>query len=319
MACALVAMLGDPHDRLLLALLLGQESRDAALRGLWHARDQRPVDLARRARAEGLRQRCGRKACLGDEQAAGRVLVEPVDKTRALAVRPRRPQHLEHAVDVASGAGAALHRKPHRFVEHQHVSILMQRDRAQEVACLGVGLTVGSTRPFLTELERWNAHGLSGRKPVLRLGALAVHAQLAFANDALDVRKRKSRKACFEKAIDAHAGFVSRHRDSLYGSGSSRRRLQPVILRRPPQTALEGCSARVRALRGSLREHLRVTDRDMTAAAIMIARSGDLPSAARLPGPATTSWHFTSADPSQPRFLDTLRRNHTIAATTKRA
>src|SRR5262245_32501954 len=91
-AGALVAMPGDPHDRLVLALLLGQESRDAALRWLWHARNQRPVDLARRARAERLRERRSRKARLGDEQATRRVLVEPVHKTWTLAVRPRRPQ-----------------------------------------------------------------------------------------------------------------------------------------------------------------------------------------------------------------------------------
>ena len=38
---------------------------------------------------------------------------------------PPVPQHLQHAVEMARGAGAALHREPHRLVEHQHVGILV--------------------------------------------------------------------------------------------------------------------------------------------------------------------------------------------------
>ena len=81
-AGALVAVLRDAHERILLALLLGEEGRDAPLARLRHAGGERPVDFPRRARAEGLCQRRGRKAGLGDQQAAGGVLVEPVHQPR---------------------------------------------------------------------------------------------------------------------------------------------------------------------------------------------------------------------------------------------
>jgi hypothetical protein len=43
------------------------------------------------------------------------------------------------------------------------------------------------------------------------IGALAVDAQLAFADDALDMGERQAGKARFQKAIDAHVVFVGRH------------------------------------------------------------------------------------------------------------
>src|SRR5262249_54416046 len=151
---------------------------------------------------------------------------------------------------------------------------------------LGVSFTADHARPLLIELERRNAHGLSGGEAVLRLRALAVHPQLAFANDALGVREREAPEARLEKPINGHAGLVGRGRDRLRGGGSSRRqRPCPVILRRPPRAALEGGSAA--ALRGSLCVGLWMTARRVATAAIMITRSGDLPPAARLPGPTT--------------------------------
>ena len=131
-ARALLAMLRDAHERVLLAFFLGEKRRDAALARLRHAGGQRPVDLARRARAEGLRERRRGKARLGDQQAAGRVLVEAMHEARLLPVRAGPAQYLQHAVEMARRAGAALHRKAHRLVEHQHVGVFVQCDRFQE-------------------------------------------------------------------------------------------------------------------------------------------------------------------------------------------
>ena len=60
----------------------------------------------------------------------------------------------------------------------------------------------------LIELQRRNADRLPGLQPVLGLRALAVHAQLAFADDALDVGERQPGKARLEEAVDPHAGLV---------------------------------------------------------------------------------------------------------------
>ena len=120
---------------------------------------------------------------------------------------------------MARGAGAALHREAHRLVEHQHVGVLVQRDRAQELARLLVSLAACRRRLRFAEFQRRDAHVLPRRQPVLRLDALAVHAQLAFADDALDVGERKPGKPRLEETIDAHAGFIAANRDGLHAGG----------------------------------------------------------------------------------------------------
>jgi hypothetical protein len=124
--------------------------------------------------------------------------------------------HLQHAVEMARGAGAALHREPHRLVEHQHVVVFVERDRLQKSARL-VGFVTRRARLRLIEPQRRNADGLSGLKPVFRFSALAINAHLAFADDALDVRKAKTGKPRLKKSINPHAGFVGAHSDVLNG------------------------------------------------------------------------------------------------------
>ena len=204
---------------------------------------------------------------------------------RPLAVRVAHD--FQHAVEVPRGAGAALHRKPHRLVEHQHIGIFVERNRFEKVGGLLVGLIAHRPRLGRIEPQRRNAHRLPGLQPVLRLGALAVDAHLAFADDALDVREAQARKPRLEKAIDPHAVLVGRDGDVLDACGQLRRGdgrrhdcfSFPVILRWPAKPALEGCTAPAVAppeigitrfriskcqvggsrLVGSLRSHLRVT------------------------------------------------------------
>jgi hypothetical protein len=58
---------------------------------------------------------------------------------------------------------------------------------------------------------------------LLGLRALAVHAQFALSNDALDVGEGEPRKSRLEKAIDPHAGFVGCDFSGLY-AGRGRHR-----------------------------------------------------------------------------------------------
>ena len=226
----LVAVPGDAHERVFLALLLGEIGRHPALARLGHAGDQRPVDLARRARAEGLGKRRSGKARLRHQQAAGGVLVEPMDQPRALSIGAGPAQGAEHAVNVTRGAGAALHGEAHGLVEHHDVVVLVERDRFQEGAVLlRAGRVIARRRRF--QLERRDAHRLAGREPRFRLGALAVHAHLAFADDALDVAERQARKTGLEEAVDAHVVFVGGDGDGLHGGRQSRYRLR-LLLRR---------------------------------------------------------------------------------------
>src|ERR1700722_7974287 len=117
-----------------------------------HAGNERPIDLARRTRAEGLRERRGGKPRLCHEQATGCVLVEPMHEARSFAVAAA--YRLEHAAHVARGAGAALHRKPHRLVDYEHVVIFVECDAFEEMARL-LGLARWSARPRRRLEREW--------------------------------------------------------------------------------------------------------------------------------------------------------------------
>jgi len=117
---------------------------------------------------------------------------------------------------MARGARAALHREPHGLVQHQHVGVLVERDRLEEIAGLGIRLVFRRARPGLVQPQRRDTHRLSGLEPLLGLRALAVHAQLAFADHTLDTGERQPGETRLEEAVDAHAGFVRAHLGSLH-------------------------------------------------------------------------------------------------------
>ena len=138
---------------------------------------------------------------------------------------------------MAHHAGAALHRKAGRLVQHQHVVVFVQRHCLQRGERLRFGFRFGRNLRRI-QPQRRNADVLAGLQPVLAVGALAVHAQLAFADDALDMGERQPRKPRFEEAVDAHVVLVRRHHDGLdfgrqrrcvgddlLGLGNKRRRL----------------------------------------------------------------------------------------------
>ncbi len=192
---------------------------------------------------------------------------------------------------MACRAGTALHRKPERLVEHQHVVIFIKRDRFEELAGLVVGCVTRRTRFRMLEPQRRNAHALPGFEPVLRLGALAVDPQLAFTDDALDVRETQAWKLRFQEAIDPHAGFVGRDGDILdsgrhRGRSRSRHRFPLPVILRWPQSGPRRIRPRYHGpspFEARLRSHLRVTERVLRFLTLPMSRAGDLLAAARLP------------------------------------
>ena len=166
MAGALVAVLGDAHDGVFLVLFLGEIGRDAALLRLRHAGNQRPVDFSRRAFAERARELGGGEARLGDQQTARGILVEPMHQARLLALGVAH--HFQHAVDMAHGAGAALHGEAGRLVQHHHVGVLEQDHLLEGVERLLRGFGEHAAANLRrVELERRNADGLALFQPVL--------------------------------------------------------------------------------------------------------------------------------------------------------
>src|SRR3974390_3503233 len=177
---------------------------------------------------------------------------------------------------MASGAGAALHRKSYRLVENQDVVVFVERDQLEEGAVL-LRLRRIFTRFRRREVERRNAHRLPCFQTRFRLCALAVHAHFAFADDALDVAERQARKVRLEESVDAHVVFVAGNCD---GSHADRKSLCFVILR--CVALLEECMARAGGLRNSLRSHLKMTAKMLRSTAVPMSWPGLLSSAAGL-------------------------------------
>ena len=156
-------MAGDAHE--ISRALPWRVGRDAALTRLGDALDQRPVDLPRRAGAEGHGELGGGEARLGDKQQP------EVSRSRRWTRRgscPAVAQRLEHGVEMARQAGTALHRKTRGLVEDEDIVVLVQRDGFEEIAGLGIRIVAGRARlGLLLQAQRRNAHGLPGLEPLL--------------------------------------------------------------------------------------------------------------------------------------------------------
>jgi hypothetical protein len=79
------------------------------------------------------------------------------------------------------------------------------------------------------KLERRDADALPLFDAILAVGTLAVDAQFAFADDALDVGERQAGKTRLQKTVDPHIVLVRGHDNGL-NFGGQRRRLDGDLL-----------------------------------------------------------------------------------------
>ncbi len=221
-----------------------------------HAGDERPIDLARRARPEGFRQCRGRKARLRHQKATRGVLVETMHEAGALAVAAAK--RFEHAVHMAHRAGAALHREPHGLVEDEHVVILVERDPFKEFSRL-LGLARALARRCRRgERERRHAHLLPGLEPVLGLDATAVDPQFALTHDALNMAEGEARDDALRESDRraslirprSRSSFARRACASLRRWGGAAAALAREL---SPPASFASCSGRPRAAPGTAR------------------------------------------------------------------
>ncbi len=125
MVGALLAVLGDPHAVAIGRLLLDQPGRDLVLALRRHALHQRPVGLLGLACPKRLGELHRRQPRARHDENARRVAVEPMHQPRLLAllVAPG----LQHGIDAARDARAALHGEPRRLVEDEHFRVFVQQ------------------------------------------------------------------------------------------------------------------------------------------------------------------------------------------------
>ena len=127
-ALRLLAMAHDAHERIVLALFLGEEGRERPC-WTWERPPPAPnTPCGPNASGKSWRS-CRGKAVLATRRSRrypSRAGVRAAAAGRAIA------QEFQHAVEMPRGAGAALHRKPHRLVQDQYIVVLEERDRFEK-------------------------------------------------------------------------------------------------------------------------------------------------------------------------------------------
>ena len=182
----------------------GEIERDAPLRRLRHALDERPIGFAGLARAKGFAELRRCSPVFGDKQHAARVAVEPVhEHGAAIALR----QGFQHAVDMPRRAGAALHGEAEGLVEHEHVLVLEQGHALELDQIVGAGASYRRGRG-LVEPQGRHAHGLALFEPRRGFDPFAVDPHFALAANLGEMGQGERGKSPLEPAVEAHARLV---------------------------------------------------------------------------------------------------------------
>ncbi len=169
-----------------------------------HAFGQRPIDFRRIALAQGFRE-CGSGGNrTRDHQHAGGIAIEAMDKARSLFLA--EGERIKHPVDMLRQAGAALRCEAGRFVEHDHLLILIEDEIDQHASVL---------RFFRARLRlvllacvlqlRRQAQYLAAFETLVGFRAFAVDADLAGAQQFFQMAVRQCRVIAFEPAIQTDA------------------------------------------------------------------------------------------------------------------
>src|SRR6478735_2559912 len=145
---------------------------------------------------------------------------------------------------MVRGLGSTLHGDPRRLVEHQEIVVLVKRDGGEKRA-LGLGQRLRRRRRRRRcGRQWWNANALSGGKARTRLGASAIDAYLAGAEQLLKPAVRQVGVMASEPAVEAHA-VLARLYCPRFDRRSLRHRTSGKGRLRPTATALAPCEFRV--------------------------------------------------------------------------
>ena len=94
----------------------------------------------------------------------------------------------------------------------------MQQHLGQNVAVILIadGMAGELGIALLVDFERWNPDHLARLDPGVRLGAAAIDADLARAQQLLQMTETQPREMGLEPAVEPHAGLVGPNRDLFY-------------------------------------------------------------------------------------------------------
>ena len=119
---------------------------------------------------------------------------------------------------MARHAGTALHGKARRLVEDEDLRVLVEQHLAQHIAVVlaAHGLRRELAFALAVDAERGDAHDLSRFDAGVCLGATAVDAHLAGAQQLLQLHEAEAGIMRLEPAVEPHARLARFDRDLLY-------------------------------------------------------------------------------------------------------
>ena len=119
---------------------------------------------------------------------------------------------------MTRSARTALHSEAVRLVEHHHILVLVKNEAPDERGVPVIHLRASSGGVFGGRFaERRNPHALPGLEPRLRLGAGAIDAHLARAQDFLKLAEAERRIACLQETVEPEPVLAVLHRDDFNG------------------------------------------------------------------------------------------------------
>src|SRR6185437_1041022 len=134
-------------------------------------------------------------------QHARGVAIEPMDEARALL--GIEAQCVEQPVQMALGVGAALDGKAVRLVDDDEVVVLVQHGAADHLEVARPGRRrLAARRRRADVAQRRDADDLAGSDAIAGLGALAVDAHLAGAQQPLEAAMAEAREMPAEPAVE---------------------------------------------------------------------------------------------------------------------
>src|SRR5690625_2563231 len=125
---------GDRHPFASGAPFLAERRIDGSAALLRYTGNQRPIELPRFIGPESLAQAAGRFRRSRQDQYAGRIAIQTMNKAGTL-IRAE-PEGVEHAVEVTVGATAALDGEARRLVDRDYPVIPEKHARLESLAVL---------------------------------------------------------------------------------------------------------------------------------------------------------------------------------------
>ena len=195
---------------------LFQRELDGTLARMRHTGDDGPIDLARRAVAQGFGQGAGHAVGARQHQDTGRVLVQPMHQLGLFLVAEL--QRFGQTIDMPVAlARPALRGQARRLVQDDHVFVLEQHRRLDHPGIGGRDTLDPGFKSGGGVGQGGDPDHLPRQNPVRGLDPGTVDPNLAGAAQLFDGNLVQLRKAAAQPFVEALFAFILGHGQGLDG------------------------------------------------------------------------------------------------------